>query len=125
MSNSNFIKNNVKSIFTEYQKFMNISVPIPIKIEIFSMSEDAIKNDIFGVPASYHYDFLKDSHELKIWEKFSDERLNFSYLIFHELTHAYDTDRYAKKNKSKYAKVMSEDTSISTVMLITLRRLSI
>ena len=78
---------------------------LPIDIEVFSMSPADIKNGIYGVPASHQYDVLKDSHKLKIWEKSCDARLNFSHLIFHELTHAYDTDRYAKKNKIRYAAI--------------------
>lgn len=86
-----------------YKKFMGIHYMPDFNIVLMEISLETAKQKGYGVPAAHFYDVNTDKHTLKVWKDIYKDILHADYLIFHELTHMYDTAKHSGKNKFLYA----------------------
>lgn len=64
-----------------------------------SVSNANIKG--FGSFSTQYYDVNTGEHTLKLWRDTYKPQLHADYLLYHELTHVVDTERYAQRDKMK------------------------
>lgn len=66
----------------------------------FSLKETHEKG--FGSYATHHYDYSTGMHSICLWDNESFY-INSEYILFHEFTHIWDTEVYARMDKMKAA----------------------
>lgn len=78
-----------------YEAFTGYKLPkieiIPINIDL----QESNKNG-FGVPAKHKYNRETGKHTIYVWRQLWEPQLHGKSTVFHELTHAYDFEKYVK-----------------------------
>lgn len=95
----------VTSCIKNYLHFCGISEFPNVKIIPFSINLELEKKKNLGyvVLASQHYNCEQKSHTLNVWEKLWISGGNAEHIVFHELTHICDTEKYVKNKETNVA----------------------
>lgn len=89
----------IKEYLQEYKHFMEIDYFPEFELQTKEVSLSLADKRGYDSAATTFYDVSADKHTLIV-----STNLQLSkYLIFHELTHVWDTEMYARKDKIKYA----------------------
>lgn len=94
---STYVENCIESFMT----FISISSLPEIQMIPMTLSPSDAHAKGFGSLATHYYDVSTGHHTLKIWEDIYKPQLHADYLVFHELTHVVDTEKYAQRDKMK------------------------
>ena len=92
----------IKSCVKDYLIFTGESIFPDFDIKTKSISLDKSKKQGYDSWASTFYDVSIGKHTLEVWENIYLPQLRADYLVFHELTHIADAEKYSKMDKLKY-----------------------
>lgn len=85
----------------EFMLFMGIDKMPDFEIVPIKISKSQADSRGYGVIARQLYDVTTGNQKLEIWEDLYKPQLNGKYLVFHELTHMLDAEKYSQCNKIK------------------------
>ena len=91
----------VTECIRHFQSFAGVTLPQPVIIPVPISLASAQQNG-YGAWATHKYIPLEDRHYLYIWDSLFKGAEACEYLLFHELTHIWDAERYAKGDKMQY-----------------------
>ena len=94
----------VKACVNDYLKFIDESEFPEFEIRPKRITLDKWEKQGYDCWAATFYDGAADKHTLKIWKDVYLPQLRADYVLFHELTHILDAERYAKGDNIKYTK---------------------
>lgn len=89
----------------EYLVFMGIDTLPDINCKLFEIDGKKVNAQGIGSTATVYYDYEKKQYILRMWKDLYMPVLHADYLVFHELTHAYDIERLAKDDRTKHAQI--------------------
>lgn len=92
----------VKACVEDYLKFIGESEFPEFEIITKRITLDTWKKQGYDCWAATLYNAAADKHILKVWEDVYLPQSKAEHVMFHELTHILDAERYAKGNKTKY-----------------------
>lgn len=90
----------IENIKHEYITFMD-GIELP-EVKLTLIDSNALKRRLAW--ATVEYDPTKDKYELFVWDQLFNPAIgaNYSYLLFHEFTHALDIAQYGAGDKDRY-----------------------
>lgn len=99
---SNNITDYVRSCVDDYMRFVGIDDFPSFTLETKDMTLEKVMRQGFDAPAATFYDYHTGGHRLEIWSVLYLPQMNADYLVFHELTHIWDSELYSQKNNIKH-----------------------
>lgn len=91
----------VAECLRHFQLFTGVTLPHPVIIPV-SISLESAQQNGYGAWITHKYIPLEDKHYLYIWDSLFRGAEACEYLLFHELTHIWDAEKYAKGDKMQY-----------------------
>lgn len=92
----------VKRCEADFISYLGIDSFPRYRVVAKEMSLKTSQKQGFDSTAAAFYDVSTGSHTLEIWTDLCISKMNAEYLVFHELTHIYDAEKYSERDKIKH-----------------------